>query len=143
MIDPLFDMFAAAMFICANLKQYSFSFNVLAKLDQHLWNWTIMLIKLIGDGECSLAWFHLIRIFLANEIDHFFKVVTRNRLPFYLGSLVHIISSLFNHFCLLQNVNVQATILKFSVHVFGNAVFIGCSNFFSSLGYLFQLIFAS
>ena len=33
----------------------------------------------------------------------FFKAVPSNRLSFYLGSPLHIISSLFSHFCLFQN----------------------------------------
>ena len=41
--------------------------------------------------------------------------------PFYLGSPLHVISSLFSHFCLFQN-----AILKFSQ----NLVFIGCNIFF-------------
>ena len=47
----------------------------------------------------------------------FFKVPP-NRLPFYLGSLLHKISSLFMHFCLFQNVIFHKTFeLRFSLVV--------------------------
>ena len=62
-----------------------------------LWKWANLLTKLAGDGECRLALFNAIRNFLINEIYHFFKAVPPNRLPFYLGSLLHVISSLFTH----------------------------------------------
>ena len=62
-----------------------------------LWKWANLLTKLAGDCECRLALFNAIRNFLINEIYHFFKAVPPNRLPFYLGSLLHVISSLFTH----------------------------------------------
>ena len=36
--------------------------------------WTSMLTKLAGDGECTLALFHVIRNFLANKIYHFSRM---------------------------------------------------------------------
>ena len=57
-----------------------------------------MLTKLAWDGECRQVLFHKIRNFLGNKIYPFFKVVQPNRLLFYLGSLLHIISSLLSHF---------------------------------------------
>ena len=61
-----------------------------------IWKWSIKPTELAGDSERRLTWFHLIRNFLANKLDHF------SRLSFSLSPL-HIISSLFSHFCLFQN----------------------------------------
>ena len=51
-----------------------------------------------GISQCRLALFHVIKSFLVNEIYHFFKAVPPNRFSFYLGSLLHITSSLCSHF---------------------------------------------
>ena len=55
-----------------------------------------LLTKLGGDGKCRLALLHGIRNFLSNEIYYFSRLPTK--LPFHLGSLLHIISFLFCHF---------------------------------------------
>ena len=47
-----------------------------------------------GDDECTLAWFHAIKSSNA---------VPSNRLPFYLGNPLHIISSLVSQVCLFQD----------------------------------------
>ena len=66
-----------------------------------LWKWTSTLKKVACDGECRLAWLHVIRNFLLNEIYDFLKLFLG--LHLYLDSLLKIISSLFSHFCLFQN----------------------------------------
>ena len=60
-----------------------------------LWKWASKPAELAGDGECRLTQFHPIR--------NFFKAVPLNRLSFYLGIPLHVISSFFSHFCLFQN----------------------------------------
>ena len=63
-----------------------------------------MLTEQAGNGEWTLAWFHPIRNFLANKIYHFSRLSHRTGCPIYIGNPLHIISSLFSHFCLfLQN----------------------------------------
>ena len=70
-----------------------------------LWKWASKPTELAGagDDECRLTRFHPIINVLAKWNLSFFKDVPSNRLTFYLGSLLHIISSLFNHFYLFQN----------------------------------------
>ena len=66
--------------------------------------WATKPAELAGDGECRLTWFHPTRNFLANEISLFSRLYHQTGcLSFYLGSPLHIISSLFSHFCLFQN----------------------------------------
>ena len=52
----------------------------------------------------NVGWLNSMRpeIFLQMKFI-IFMVVSLNRLPFYLGSPLHVISSLFIHFCLFQN----------------------------------------
>ena len=76
-----------------------------------------------------------------------FKAVPSNWLPFYLGSPLHVISSLFSHFCLFQNANLRKiTKLGFwnFKSIFLRIQFSLVATFFlSSFGYMFELIFAS
>ena len=76
----------------------------------------------------------------------FYKVVPLNRLSFYLGSWLHIISSLFSHFCLLQNVILHEMLKlefwKFKL-IFLRMQFYWLQLFVSSFGYQFELIFLS
>ena len=51
------------------------------------WNSPVQVGSVAHDQKCSCKW----------NLS-FFKAVSPNRLPSYLGSLVHIISSLFSHF---------------------------------------------
>ena len=55
-----------------------------------------MLTKLAGDGERRLALFHVIRKILLQMKFFYFKGCC-TKLPFYWGSLLNIISSLFSH----------------------------------------------
>ena len=102
-----------------------------------------MLTKLAGFDEYRLARFHPIRNFLANEI-YYFKDCPIKHLPFYLGSPLHVISSLFDHFCLFQNA-ILRKILKLGFSNF-KPIFLriqfslGATIFFSSFGYLFLVI---
>ena len=50
------------------------------------------------DGDCRLVLFHVIKKFSCKWNLSFFMAVPPNRLPFYLGSMLHIISSLFSNF---------------------------------------------
>ena len=67
--------------------------------------------------------------------------------PFYLGSPLHVISSLFSHFCLFQNANLRK-ITKLGFWNF-KSIFLRiqfslvATFFFSSFGYMFEVIFAS
>ena len=66
-----------------------------------LWKWASTPVVLAEDSECRLIWLHLIRNFLTNEIYPFSRL--SHQIGFYHGSLLHIFSSLFSHFCLFQN----------------------------------------
>ena len=71
-----------------------------------------------------------------------FKAVPSNRLPFYLGSPLHVISSLFSQNAILHKMSK----LRFSNFkpIFLRIQFsLVATFFFSSFGYLFELIFAS
>ena len=68
-----------------------------------LWKRDRMVTELAGGCECRSARFHAIKKFSWKWNLSFFKAVPRNKLPFYLGSRLHIISSTLSHFCLLQN----------------------------------------
>ena len=104
MIAPLFDMFTGAMFIFScEIPIYVQTKNRLAHLDQDFtkvgyqacragWGWWMQADLVPSDQEFSCKWNF-----------SFFKAVPSNRLSFYLGSPLHIISSLFSHFCLFQN----------------------------------------
>ena len=99
-------------------------------------------------GMVNTGWLGLIRseIFLQMKFI-VFKAVLSNRLPFYFGSPLHVISSLFSHFCLFQNANLR----KITKLGFWNlkSIFLRiqfslvATFFFSSFGYMFELIFAS
>ena len=71
--------------------------NRLAHLDWNFMKWANKATGLAGNGEPRLTRFHPIRNL------SFFKAAPSDRLPFYLGIPLHVISSLFSHFCLFQN----------------------------------------
>ena len=56
------------------------------------WRWWMQADTIPSDLKFSCKW----------NLS-FFKAVPSNRLSFHLGSPLHIISSLFSHFCLFQN----------------------------------------
>ena len=96
MIDPLFDTFIGAMFIfyfvrflnmCKPRAGWPILIEVLWK-----WGWRIQADLVPSDQKFSRKW----------NLS-FFKAVPSNRLSFYLGSPLQIISFLFSHFCLFQN----------------------------------------
>ena len=99
-------------------------------------------------GTINTGWFSSIQseIFLQMKFI-IFKAVPSNRLSFYLSSLLHVISSLFNHFCLFQNA-ILHEMLKLGFWNF-KSIFLRiwfslvATLSFPSFGYLFELIFAS
>ena len=143
MIGPLkFDMFTAAMFFFSVrfLEQYFISFDGLAHLDWHFvemdqhayWadlEWWLQAGSVPCDRKFPYKWNLSV-----------FKAVPPNRLPFYLGSLLHIICSLFSHFC------KKCSSYGFEILT---PLFTKCSFhwlqhfFFSNFSHLFELIFAS
>ena len=101
MIGPIFGMFTGVMFFFS--VRFLNMFKPRTGLPNSigiLWKWATKPTALAGDGECSLTWVHPIRNFLANGICHFSRLSHQS---FYLGSPLHIIRSLFSHFCLFQN----------------------------------------
>ena len=96
MIGALFDLSTGAMFIFTSVKFLNMCKPRTGWLTSIgiLWKWASKPTKLAGDSECRLIQFHPIRTFLANEIYHF---------PFYLGTPLHIMSSLLSQNCLFQN----------------------------------------
>ena len=70
-------------------------------------------IDILGSGlACLPSWLGMINTGWLGSIQSeiffqmkfiIFKAVPSNRLSFYLSSLLHVISSLFSHFCLSQN----------------------------------------
>ena len=58
-------------FFFCEIPQYVQTKNRLAHPDWHFMEWANMLTKLAGYDEYRLAWFHLVRNFLANVIYHF------------------------------------------------------------------------
>ena len=60
------------------------------------WGWWMQADTIPSDLKFSCKW----------NLS-FFKAVPSNRLSFLLGSPLHIISSLFSHFCLFQNAVLQ------------------------------------
>ena len=146
-------MYTVAMFIffCeipiyASLEQHSISFK-----------WTCLPgLAFYGSGlACLLSWLGMAnegwlgsmrsKIFLQMKFI-IFKAAPPNRPPFYLGSLLYIISSLFSHFCLFQNAilhkMLQLGFWNFNTIFLRMQFYICCSNFFSSFSYLFELMFA-
>ena len=77
----------------------------------------------------------------------FFKAVPSNRLPFYLGNSLHIISSLFRQFCLFQNAILHKMLKlgfwNFKLFFLRMQFSLVATYFFSSFDYQLELIFAS
>ena len=129
------------------IPKYVQANNRLAHLDWYFMEWASMLTKLAGYDEYRLARFHPIRYFLANEIYHFQGCPIKQAafLPAFLP--LHVISSLFSHFCLFQNANLRK-ITKLGFWNF-KSIFLRiqfslvATFFFSRFGYMFELIFAS
>ena len=104
MIGPLFDMFSATIFIfssatflnmCKTRTGWPTSTDI-------LWSGLACLPSWLG--MINTGWLGPIRseIFLQMKFV-IFKAAPLNRLLFYLGSLLHVLSSLFGHFYLFQN----------------------------------------
>ena len=104
MIGAFFHMFTGAMFIFFSVRflnicksrtgcptSIEIYESVIASLSSWL-GWWMQADSLPSDQQFSCKW----------NLS-FFKAVPSNRLSFYLGSLLHIISSLFIHFFLFQN----------------------------------------
>ena len=135
MTGPLFDMFTAAMFIFSSAR--------FLNMCQPRTDWPISIYILWSGLACLPSWLGMMNIGWLGSIQLeiflqmkfiIFKAVPSNRLSFYLGSLIHVISSLFSHFCLFQNAILHKMLNQFSL----------VATFpFSSFGYLFELLFAS
>ena len=104
MIGSLFDIFTATMFIFSSARSLNIckprigwptSFDI-------LWSGLACLPSWLG--MMNTGWLGSIQsdIFLQMKFI-IFKAVPSNRLPYYLGSQLHVVSSLFGHFCLFQN----------------------------------------
>ena len=146
MTGPPFPCYHVYFFFC-EIHKYVQVKNRLVHLNWHFMEWASMLTKLAGYDEYRLARFHPIRNFLANEIYHFQGCPIKQAafLPAFLP--LHVISSLFSHFCLFQNANLRKiTKLGFwnFKSIFLRIQFSLVATFFlSSFGYMFELIFAS
>ena len=106
MIGPLLDVFTGAMFIFSSVKFLNMSKPRTGWPTSIgiLWNWA-------SNGECRLmlnadwGWWMQADLVPSDQKFSckwnlsFFKAVPSNRLSFYLGSPLHIIS----HFCLIQS----------------------------------------
>ena len=60
--------------MCASLQQQHIPLTTWPTWIGILWKWASVLTKLARNGECRLALFHAIRIFLANKIYHFSRL---------------------------------------------------------------------
>ena len=146
MVDPLFDMFTAAMFISSSVR--------FLNMCKPRAGWPISTeSSWIGLAAYQAGWVWWIQAGLFPSDQNFsckwklsFSRLS-NRLPFYLGSPLHAISSLFSHFCMFQNA-ILRKMLKLGFWSF-NPIFLRIqfslvsTFFFSSFAYLFELIFAS
>ena len=105
MIGPFFDMLTGAMFIFSSVRFLNMCKRRTCWPTSTgiLWKWANKPAELAGTGECMLTQFYPIRNFLANEIFLFQGCFITQAVFFTLGSPLHIISSLFSHFCLFQN----------------------------------------
>ena len=137
MIDPYFDMFTAIMF---------FFFCEIDTSTDILWSKLAYLPSWLG--LMNAGWLGSIRSEIFLQIKFIiFKAVPSNRLPFYMTSLLHVISSLFSHFTLFQNA-ILRKMLKLGFWNFKSIflriqISLVTTFFFSSFGYLFEFIFVS
>ena len=104
MIGPLFGMFSAAMFIFfsarfLNMCKPRRTFYLLLRASPPG-------LAFYGSGlACLLNWLGMINAgWLGSMQSQIFEAVPPNRLLFYLDRPLHVISSLFSHICLFQNV---------------------------------------
>ena len=89
-------------FFFCEISKYVQAKNRLAHLDWHFRSGLACLPSWLG--LMNTGWLGSIQsdIFLQMKFI-IFKAVPSNRLPYYLGSQLHVVSSLFGHFCLFQN----------------------------------------
>ena len=77
----------------------------------------------------------------------FFKAAPPNRLHSYLGNSLHRISTIFSYFCLFRKAILQRYLKikfwNFKLIFLRMQFSLAATFFFSSFGYLFELIFAS
>ena len=97
------------------------------------WRWWMQAHLVPSDQKSFCKWNHFSR--LSHQTG-----------SFYLGSLLHIISSLLSHFCLFQNA-ILHKMLKLGFWnfrpIFLRMQFAVVATFFSGFDYQFELIFAS
>ena len=90
-------------FFFYEIPKYVQTKNRLAHLHWHFMEWASMLTKLwLGMINTDWPGSILSEISLERKFI-FFNDVRSSRLPFYLGSPLHVIGSFFSHFCLFQN----------------------------------------
>ena len=137
MNDPYFDMFTAIMF---------FFFCEIDTSTDILWSKLACLPSWLG--LMNAGWLGSIRSEIFLQIKFIiFKAVPSNRLPFYMTSLHHVISSLFSQFTLFQNA-ILRKMLKLGFWNFKSIflriqISLVTTFFFCSFGYLFEFIFVS
>ena len=131
-------------FFFYEIPKYVQTKNRLAHLHWHFMEWASMLTKLwLGMINTDWPGSILSEISLERKFI-FFNDVRSSRLPFYLGSPLHVIGSFFSHFCLFQNA-ILRKMLKLGFTNF-KTIFLRiqfslvATFFFSSFGYLFEFI---
>ena len=131
-------------FFFYEIPKYVQTKNRLAHLHWHFMEWASMLTKLwLGMINTDWPGSILSEISLDRKFI-FFNDVRSSRLPFYLGSPLHVIGSFFSHFCLFQNA-ILRKMLKLGFTNF-KTIFLRiqfslvATFFFSSFGYLFEFI---
>ena len=126
-------------------------------LSKHLWWAGPPGLAFYGSGlACLLSWLDMINAGWLSSMQSefcckwnlsFFKAVPPSRLLFYLGIPLHIISSLFSHYCLFQNAILhEMLMLEFwnFIPIFLKMQFsLIATFFFSSFDYLLEFVFAS
>ena len=143
-----FDMFIAAMFIC--FVRFLNMHKLRAKFCLLRWAGPSGLVFYESGPGRLLSWLGMVNAGWLGSIQMKFIILqgcSTNRFSFYMGSLLHIISSLFNHISFFQNSILhkilQPSFWKFKPIFLRMQVSLVAAFFFSSFSCLFELIFAS
>ena len=127
MIGPRFGMFTAAMFIFSSVR--------FLNMCKPRTGWPTSTDILWSGLACLPNWLAIMNTGWAGSIGSeiflqmkfiIFKAVTSNMLSFYLGSPLHVISSLFSQFCLFRNA-ILRKMLRLG--------FWNCKSFFSEFSF--------
>ena len=121
MIGPLFAIFPAGVYFFSarylNIRKPRRTLYLLWRMEWHFMELASMLTELAGDVTSRLARFHVIQHVLANEIYYFLRLFHQTGCFLYLGSPLHIISSLLCKFYLFQNAILHKK-LKLGLFIF-------------------------